>query len=133
MQLEALKWLEDCRLAAERIQRFAAGRTAQDYTTDELLRSGIERQFGIVGEALSQLRRIDPATAERITDHEQIIAFRNGLIHRYWDLRPEVVWVFVERDLDVLIREVRALLAEGDAEFQNPPTELPGDAGLPEG
>ncbi len=125
MQLETLKWLEDIRLAAERIRQFAAGRTAQDYAADELLRSGIERQFGIVGEALNQLRRVDPPVAERITDHQQIIAFRNRLFHRYWDIRPEAVWQFVEDDLVLLIREVRALLVEGDPEFLNPPSGKP--------
>ena len=125
MQLETLKWLEDIRLAAERVQQFAAGRTARDYVADALLRSGIERQFGIVGEALSQLRRIDLPTAERITNHQQIVAFRNRLIHRYWDIRPEVVWEFVKQDLVALISEVRALLAEGDPRFGNPPAGQP--------
>ena len=120
MQLEALKWLEDIRLAAERVQQFAAGRTAHDYAADELLRSGIERKFGILGEALSRLRHIDRATAERITNHQQIIAFRNRLIHRYWAIRPEAVWQFIEQDLVVLVSEVRVLLAEGDSEFHNP-------------
>lgn len=125
MQLETLKWLEDIRLAAERVRLFATGRTAQDYAADELLRSGIERQFGIVGEALTQLRRVDPAIAERITNHQQIIAFRNRLVHRYWDIRPEAIWQFVEEDLVLLIREVRALLAEGDPGFSDPPSGKP--------
>lgn len=125
MQLETLKWLEDIRLAAERLQQFATGRTARDYADDDLLRAGIERQFGIVGEALNQLRRSDVATAARITNHQQIIAFRNRLIHRYWDIRPEAVWEVVEQDLAVLVREVRALLVEGDSEFQNPPPGKP--------
>jgi uncharacterized protein with HEPN domain len=125
MQPEVLKWLEDIRLAAERVQQFAAGRTARDYAADELLRSGIERQFAIVGEAMSHLRQVDLPTAERITNHRQIVAFRNRLVHRYWDIRPEAVWQYIEHDLSVLISEVRALIAEGDPSFGNPPAGQP--------
>jgi uncharacterized protein with HEPN domain len=39
--------------------------------------------FEIVGEALSQLKKLDAALAARITDHRKIISFRNVLIHAY--------------------------------------------------
>jgi uncharacterized protein with HEPN domain len=41
-----------------------------------MLRSAVERQFEIIGEALSGSRRIDPQAAAKIPDVFRIIAFR---------------------------------------------------------
>ena len=40
-------------------------------------------KFEIIGEALNQLAKHDPALARRIPDIRDIIAFRNILIHGY--------------------------------------------------
>jgi uncharacterized protein with HEPN domain len=81
MPLETNKLLWDMQVAARHVADFARGRTEENYLTDVMLRSAVERQFEILGEALSQLRKLDPATASRITDHMRIIGFRNQLIH----------------------------------------------------
>ncbi|WP_246136691.1 nucleotidyltransferase domain-containing protein [Leekyejoonella antrihumi] len=61
---DALLW--DLETAAKRIQGFVAGKSWQDYSNDVVLRSGVERQFEIAGEALNVLRHIDAATADRV-------------------------------------------------------------------
>jgi uncharacterized protein with HEPN domain len=63
------------------VGEFVGGRTFDDYRADPLLRSGVERQFEIIGEALNRLRNLDPGLAERLTNFRRIIAFRNMLIH----------------------------------------------------
>jgi uncharacterized protein with HEPN domain len=66
--------------------RFASGKSFNDYLDDELLRSGIERQFEILGEALSQLRKCAPDIANSIADLPRAVALRNILIHAYADV-----------------------------------------------
>jgi len=46
-----------------------------------MLRSAVERQFEIVGEALNQLRQTDKATAAHIPDLPKAVGLRNVLIH----------------------------------------------------
>jgi uncharacterized protein with HEPN domain len=110
MRLESCKHLEDIRQAVELIRSFTASRTFGDYTGDAMLRSAVERQFEIIGEALHRLDKSDAATAARISDKSRIIAFRNILIHGYNKVDDQVVWNIVEQNLPTLHAEVLALL-----------------------
>ncbi len=75
MQLEAKKYVYDVAEAAEHISAFTAGKTFADYKGDAMLRAAVERQFEIIGEALTQLARLDESLAARVTDYRRIIAF----------------------------------------------------------
>lgn len=68
MRPESRKYLWDAVQAADRIGRFVAGKTFGDYKSDDLLRSGVERQFEIIGEALTRLDKLDSETAAAISE-----------------------------------------------------------------
>lgn len=111
MQPEARKYLFDIRRAARLIEGFCSGRSFQDYVADDMLKSAVERQFGVVGEALARLEKTDSIVAEQVTDHRRIIAFRNILVHGYATMDDRIVWGVVETSLPGLINSVDALLA----------------------
>ncbi len=112
LSLEAKKYLHDISQAAGYITQFTAGRTYEEYRADPMLRSAVERQFEIIGEALNQLLQREPNLKEEISDTSRIIAFRNRLIHGYTNVSDAVVWGVVEGYLPVLYREVLDLLGE---------------------
>lgn len=112
MHADTRKLLWDARQAADRVARFTRGKTFDDYVADELLRSGVERQFAIIGEAPSQLRRIDPATAGAIAELPRVVGFRNVLVHAYANVDSRIVWGIIEADLDPLRASLSALLAQ---------------------
>lgn len=112
MQLEAKKYLYDIQQAARLALEFTTDKAFDDYHADTMLRSAVERQFEIIGEALAQLARTDGATAQRITEHSRIIAFRNVLIHGYAQIDDRLVWDIVQSRLPVLKQEVDTLLNE---------------------
>ena len=62
-------YLWDARNASERIERFARDATFTDYQADDLLRSAVERQLEIIGEALNQLSRVAPELAPRFRSY----------------------------------------------------------------
>lgn len=107
---EAAALLWDARRAAERIVRFSQGKSFAEYLNDDLLRSAIERQFGIIGEAFAALRRIAPEVAAELPDLPKAIAFRNVLIHGYAEIQHSIVWDTVHDDLPRLLTRLELLL-----------------------
>ena len=77
-----------------------------------MLRSAVERQFEIIGEAMTQLARTDELVVDQISQYQRVIAFRNVLIHGYADVDDRLVWDVVKANLPTLKREVDALLEE---------------------
>ena len=57
---EIRKYLFDMWQACELLAQSSCGKTLNDYCSDALLRSAIERQFEIIGEALSQAIKLAP-------------------------------------------------------------------------
>ncbi|MGH9364927.1 MAG: HepT-like ribonuclease domain-containing protein [Thermoanaerobaculia bacterium] len=112
MQLEAKKYVYDVRRAVALLTEFTAGKQFADYRRDAMLRAAVEREFEVIGEALARLAKLDKEHAERISEYERIIAFRNILIHGYADVDDRLVWDVVETKLPVLRREIEALLGE---------------------
>jgi uncharacterized protein with HEPN domain len=110
MRVEAKKYLFDVREAGGLILQFVQDRSFEDYARDPLLRSAVERQFEIMGEALNKLSQIDPGTAVRIAEYRRIIGFRNVLIHGYDTVQDEIVWGIVEGKLPSLLTTVNELL-----------------------
>ncbi len=115
MQLEATKFLWDALQACDLILTFTAGKSFENYQDDVLLRSAVERQFEIVGEALNQMSKIDSITADAIPQFRQAVSFRNLLAHGYSTVDDRVVWTVVVEHLQPL-KVVLATLVE-----QSPP------------
>ena len=114
MRREVLKYIFDIQEACELLGEFTAGRTFEQYLSDAMLRSAVERQFEIIGEAMNQALRLDPSLVEAIHDTSDIIAFRNRLIHAYSQIDHEIVWKVVEKYLPALRGDVKAILMAGD-------------------
>ncbi len=110
MRLEAKKYLYDIQQAASLVAQFTAGKDFADYQREAMLRLAVERAFGIVGEAMSQLLRLDATLAARISEYRSIIAFRNILVHAYAEVDDRLVWDIVQTSIPALIRDVDALM-----------------------
>lgn len=111
-QLDIRKYIFDINEACELLLQFTAGKTFSDYSTDPMLRSAVERQFEIIGEALVQALRLDPSLSSRISNAGRIIAFRNRLIHGYSSIADEIVWGILQANLPTLKKELASLMKE---------------------
>jgi len=110
MDRDPRAYLWDARESADAIAEFVRGRTLDDYLADRMLRSAVERQFEIIGEALRQLEKTAPNLARELPELPQAIAFRNILIHGYTAIDDRTVWRTVQESLPALRARLAALL-----------------------
>ena len=108
-------------VALRRVPRFLSGRSLAQYLGDELCQSAIERQLEIAGDALAQVRKLDPALFARIPDGDLVVAFRNVLAHGYATLDHRRVYDIAANkvaELQVVLEALLTQLPEDDSHTQ---------------
>lgn len=110
MRPDPRKYLWDALNAADLVHDFAQGQSFMDYQTNAMLRSAVERQLEIIGEALNQFSKIDPEAASHIPELPRIVAFRNVLIHGYATVDDALVWQVLVDKLPGLQQALSELL-----------------------
>lgn len=110
MQPETRKYLRDMQDAASIILEVTKGRSAAEFKADRVVRGAVQWNFCVIGEALSQLKKLDGIAAAKITDHTKIIGFRNQLIHGYGVINDDITWEIVTAKLPKLAQELEQLL-----------------------
>ena len=119
MHPKSPKLLEDIQKACDFLTQEVKGETLDSYVCNRRLRQSAERSLEIIGEALLRLRRIDPATLQRITEYQEIIAVRNRLAHGYdEEINDTIIWNAIAASVAVLQSGVTRLLLEAEAEFR---------------
>lgn len=112
MQPEAPAFLWDARRAAGLILEFVDERDWDGYREQAILRSAVERQFQIIGEALNRLSKVDPETAGRVPDLPRIVAFRNVLVHGYAQIDDALVWEVATTRVPLMAQLLDDLLSD---------------------
>ncbi len=112
MPRDARAYLADIIEACDAIEAALSGIDLEGYRADRLVRSAVEREFTIIGEAVLVLSRSAPETFGRISHARHIVDFRNQLTHEYPNVNDVVVWGIADRDVPILRRECQAFLQE---------------------
>ncbi len=102
-------YLWDMLTAARAVESFVQGRTVADYLGDLMLRSAVERQVEIIGEAARHV------SAEFQSDHadipwQPIQAQRHVLAHDYGEIKHERVWRVATANIPELIQRLERLV-----------------------
>lgn len=114
MRRESAAHLWDAAEAAQLICEFTRRKTLMTFGSDVLVRSAVERQLEILGEALNRLRRGDPDTSMRVPDLDKIVGMRNIIAHEYGTIDYEIVWSAVTTSIPPLIPILRELVDEAE-------------------
>lgn len=115
MQREPRTYLADILESCDAIDAAIAGMQIADYLANRLVRSSVEREFTIIGEAVLALSHKAPDVFAWITGARRIVDFRNRLTHEYPTVDDELVWGLAKVDLQVLRSECEALVSQLDS------------------
>ena len=108
MQAEDLVRLRHMIEAGETVARFVAGRSRADLDRDLMLMFAVVRAIEIIGEAASKM------SAETYAAHAEIpwraiVGMRHRLVHAYFDIDADVVWVAATQEVPALLAQLRTL------------------------
>ena len=105
MTEQGKKHLSDILRAIELIEQFTITTTNyNDYSMDLKTQSAVERQLGIIGEAVNNFDKLLPELT--LENARKIVGFRNRLIHTYDAVDSSMIWAIVKRHLSPLKYEV---------------------------
>ncbi len=103
------KYLADILQAIELIESFTSDVSKyDDYIADLKTQSAVERQLGIIGEAVNKFEKLFPDST--FVNARKIVGFRNRLIHAYDVVDPSIIWAILKKHLDPLKKEVNSRL-----------------------
>ncbi len=100
--------IEDILASAQKIQRYTAGMSFEQFILDERTVDAVARNFEIIGEAANRLPD-NFKTSHTNIDWDRIRGFRNRIVHNYFGIDYSIVWQIVENYLPELMVEVEKL------------------------
>lgn len=104
-------YLRHIRDAIAKIEEYHAGVDEVRFRRDSLVQDGFIRQIQIIGEAV---RRLSPGLCSRYpaVPWQDIAGMRNKLVHDYFGVDLEAVWLTITQDVPVLKVEIEGILDE---------------------
>jgi len=105
------KYLSDILRSIELIEEFLSSISDYNqYTADLKTQSAVERQLGIIGEAVNKYDKLFPDST--LDNARKIVGFRNRLMHAYDAVDPSMIWAIVRKRLTPLKAEVEEKIQE---------------------
>lgn len=110
--------LLDMLLAAQKIVRFSENLTRETLVDEEMALSAIVREFQVIGEAGRMVS--DETKAEHSQIQWQAISgLRNRVIHEYFRIDLDILWLTIQDDIPDLIKELNLIIPSDEDDNAN--------------
>jgi uncharacterized protein with HEPN domain len=109
VEKDDIAYLWDMLTAARAVQAFVQGRSSDDYLADLMLRSAVERQIEVIGEAARHVSSAFQAAHVEIP-WRPIQAQRHVLAHDYGEIKHDRIWRVATLHIPDLVRVLEPLV-----------------------
>jgi uncharacterized protein with HEPN domain len=99
----------DILLAAQDIQRFTTGMSYADFLRDDKTQAAAVQRIIVMGEAAKRLSE-EFRTAHPQIQWRQVSGMRDRCIHRYNEIKLDIVWEVVTRDAPVIAEYLKGVV-----------------------
>lgn len=93
--------------ASQDVQRFVLGRQRAELDTDRMLLFALVRAVEIIGEAASKVSE-ETRGAHTNVPWKAIIGMRNRLVHAYFDIDTDILWVAATVEVPALLTQLQS-------------------------
>lgn len=107
------KHLLDAVEAARAVLEFMGDTDVAGDAANRMLRSAVEGQLMVLGEAARRALDADPALRQRVPDLVFAVGLRNRHVHGYDSVDDEIVYDTVRSDLPAMVSALQAALDGG--------------------
>lgn len=97
--------------AIKRIESYLEGVTETDFLNNPLVQDGVIRQIEIIGEAAKQVSTPIKEKYSQVP-WQDIGGMRDKLIHAYFGVDINTVWLTGQKDIPILKREIETILKD---------------------
>ncbi|MEZ4705838.1 MAG: HepT-like ribonuclease domain-containing protein [Caldilineaceae bacterium] len=109
MNNQARKRIYDAIQACLAIEEFTDSVDFPGYLANAMMRSAVERQIEIIGEALNLALQADSSLEDTLPEAYKIIGMRNRIIHGYDSVDDMIVWDVVQTKIAALRSQLEQL------------------------
>jgi uncharacterized protein with HEPN domain len=109
VQRDPLVYLDDILVACRSIQLYTADLTFEQFVNDQRTIDAVVRNFQVVGQATKNIPAELRARIPKV-DWRGVAAFRDVLVHRYFDIDLELTWQIIAERVAPLVDAVEAFL-----------------------
>ena len=108
---EVRLFLSEMLESVEKIERYTAGLSFEDFERQEMVVDAVVRNLEIIGEAA---KHIPDNLREQYQTLEwsRVVGFRNIVIHEYFDVDLEIIWTIATQRLPDLKVVLQQMLSE---------------------
>lgn len=103
--------IEDICESLEKIERYTADMTLDNFQDDEKTIDAVVRNFEIIGEAASRLPK-DFINRHTEIDWKKIVGLRNRIVHEYFGVDLKIIWQIHKTDLPVFKKSLEKFRSE---------------------
>ena len=104
--------------AIVRIEEYMQGVKEEDFHQEYLIQDGVIRQIEIIGEASKNVSD-DLRSSYSDIPWRDITGMRDRLIHHYFGVNLDEVWLTVMRDIPLLKSQIMNILSDFSADHHN--------------